>query len=100
MNWAADAGKDIVRNVLIYDLNNEISSFIMREKISALHTSLILKGQQNGRFHNLSNANDIYECICVYFKGFLLSWCSSPEEKLDYEAFKTGIAAMLDVSKK
>jgi hypothetical protein len=63
-----------------------------------LHTSLILKGQQNGRFRNQSKVEDIYEVICVYFKGFLISWCSSPEEKLDYETFKTGIMAILDVS--
>lgn len=98
VDWATGSGKDLLRNVLIYDLQKANTSFSERPRIVDLHTAIIKKGQETGRFRNLSPATELYENISVMFIGTLFQWCSSEDPEYDRANFKARIGSLLNVS--
>ena len=97
MGAAVETGKNLLRQVIIYDMENSVNSFADRKGVKKLHCSLIEKGQLNGRFKNNASPLELYICIATIYRGSLFEWACSDQEELDYDSFKGKVANLLCV---
>ena len=98
VDWATSSGKELLRSVLIFDLQRGMFSFYDQQGIVNLHTLLIKKGQEVGRFRNPNTPKELYDNTKTIFIGTLFKWCSSDVPDYDREYFKKTVASLLSVS--
>lgn len=70
-----DLGVEFNKQALSISIKENLRTFDLREDINKIGTSIIKKGQEEGKFKNKDNPESLFVASCYMFSGYELMRC-------------------------